>query len=121
DAGVRREAINSLATIGPDAKDVLPLYLAALKDASDSGVRQTALSAFGQLGKDLDKDKDKDAIAAVLEAIKDQDPQVRKAALAAVGKMGPAIGAPGAKEVMPALIDDLQNKDTNVRDQALET
>ena len=122
DASIRREAIDALAAIGPDAKTAVPLYVAAIKDASsDSGVRQSALLALGQMGKELDKEKDKDAIAAVLEAIKDQDPQVKKAAFAAVGKLGTAIGVPGAKQVMPTLIDFLQDKDAGLRDQAFET
>jgi HEAT repeat protein len=119
DAGVRREAINSLAAIGPDAKTVVPLYLAALKDPSDSGVRQSALLALGQLGKDLDKDKD--TIAAVIDATKDSDALVKKAALTAVGKLGAVIGAPGAKLVMPTVKEMLQSKDAATRDQALET
>ena len=121
DAGIRREAIDSLAAIGPDAKTAAPLYVAALKDASDSGVRQSALHALGQIGKELDKEKDKETIAAVVDAIKDSDPQVKKAALSAAGKLGAAIGPTGAKLVMTAVIEDLQNKDTGVRDQALET
>ncbi|MFL5340144.1 MAG: HEAT repeat domain-containing protein [Gemmataceae bacterium] len=119
DPVIRREAIDSLAAVGPDAKSAIPLYLAALKDSNDGGVRQSALLALGQLGKDVGEDKD--AVAAVLEAIKDPDAQVKKAALTAVGKLGPAIGAPGAKQAMPTLIDMIQSKDTATRDEALDT
>src|SRR5262249_49285727 len=119
DAGIRRESIDALAAVGPDAKTATPLYLAALKESTDSGVRQSALLALGQLGKDLEKDKD--TVAAVIDAIKDSDKQVKKTALAAVGKLGPVIGAPGAKQVMPTVIDFLQDKDAGLRDQALET
>lgn len=120
DAGVRREAIDALSAVGPDAKTAAPLYVAALKDASaDAGVKQSALLALGGLGKDLEKDKE--TVAAVLEAVKDSDKQVKKAALAAVGKLGPVIGAPGAKQVMPTVIDFLQETDAGLRDQAYET
>jgi HEAT repeat protein len=120
DTGVRREAIEALAAVGPDAKTAGPLYVAALKDASaDSAVRQSALLALGQLGKDLEKDKE--TVAAVLDAVKDTDKQVKKAALAAVGKLGPVVGAPGAKQVMPTVIDFLQDSDAGLRDQAFET
>lgn len=118
DSSVRRSAIDALAAIQPDAKSVTPVYIAALKDSSaDSGVRQSALLAIGQLGDALSKDKD--AIDAVLSAATDRDKQVKKAAMAAVGKLGPAIGAPGAKEIMPAIIEALQDKEA--QDQALET
>jgi HEAT repeat protein/S1-C subfamily serine protease len=134
DPGVRRGALDTLSAIGPDAKTALPIYVAAMKDASDIGVRQAALHAIGELGPELSKDKNsltkegaakdgiaKDAVNAVLEAIKDSDAQVKKAAFSAVARLGALVGAPGAKQVMPTVLDSLQSKDSTVRDQAYET
>lgn len=134
DPGTRRGAIDTLAAIGPDAKTAVPIYIAAMKDASDIGVRQAALHAIGELGPELSKDKNsltkegaakdgiaKDAVNAVLEAIKDSDAQVKKAAFSAIARLGALVGAPGAKQVMPTVLDSLQSKDTTVRDQAYET
>jgi hypothetical protein len=109
-----------LAAIGPD-KSLVPVYLAALKER-DSGVRQSALLALGQLTKELDKEKDKETIAAIVDAAKDSDAQVRKTALTAVGKLGPTVITPAAaKTLMPPLIEVVQGKDAAARDDALET
>jgi HEAT repeat protein len=124
DMNVRKEAILTLTAIGPDRKekDLVPLCFATLKDpASNSDVRQSALLAIAHYGKELDREKDKETIAAVIEAIKDSDKQVQKSAFAAVAKMGPVVNnATTAKQIMPTVMDYLQGQDKAQRDQALE-
>ena len=52
----------------------------------------------------------KDAVPALIKALKDKDFNVRRSAAAAVGKIGPA-----AKDAVPALIEALKDKDIYVR------
>jgi HEAT repeat protein len=125
DLNVRKEAIVALTAVGPDRKDkdLVPVYLAALKDStSNTAVRQSALHGIAMLGKELDREKDKEAIAAVIDAIKDSDKEVQKSALSAVSKMGPVVNnVTTAKQIMPTVMDYLQDSDAKMRDQALET
>ncbi|HLW67621.1 MAG TPA: HEAT repeat domain-containing protein [Gemmataceae bacterium] len=129
DQNVRKEAIVALTAVGPDRKDKdpVPLYVATVKDSSSSpGVRQSALLGIAHYGKELDREKDKETIAAVVEAVKDSDKAVQKSALAAVAKLAPVLNNPTAvktliPQIMPTVMDYLQDQDTAQRDQALET
>ncbi len=125
DSAGRRGAIECLATIEPEPKQVIPVYLAAFKEGSDIGLRQSALIALGQTGKTLDKEKDKDTIASIVavlaDSIKDSDKQIKMAAMSAVGKFGDKLGTAGAKQVMPTIIEAIQSKDNAFVEQAHET
>ncbi len=134
DPSMQRTAIDTVAAIGADPKIAMPLYISALKDSTDSGVRQSTLHAIGELGNELSQDKTKltkdgaakegiakDAVNAVLDATKDSDAQVKKAAFSAAAKLGALIGTAGAKQIMPSVIDGLQSKEASGRDQAYET
>src|SRR4051794_36454095 len=68
DAAARREAVQALEAIGPEAEAAVPALLQALQD-EDTAVRVGTLKAFGQIGPGA-----KAAVPALLHALKDKDP-----------------------------------------------
>jgi HEAT repeat protein len=102
DRGVRGYAARLLAEIGPEAATVVPALVNALEDRLDedpSENRQASvLTALGGIGRE--------AVPALIEALKHNKAQVRAGAARALGAIGPE-----ASEAVPALAKALENKD----------
>ena len=130
--------INVLGSIGPAAKEAMPLLL-DLADDEDPVVRSAVVWAFPAISPDAAK-----AIEAVLYGTQDQDVTVQLAALrglSAIGNRGLAavpaltkklldkneqvrrfaalaLGAVGSKEAVPALRRALRDRSSDVRIEA---
>jgi HEAT repeat protein len=89
EAQVRAHALDGIARLKPEAKDVLPDVVRRLKEDPAASVRQSALRTLGTLGPD--------ALPPILAALQDRDPTVQNAALKALPQVGPesrrAVGA----------------------------
>jgi hypothetical protein len=85
---IRQRALELLAHIGPVARPVVPAVVMALKQDEDNGVRAFAAQALGTIGKG-----DKTAIAALVRALKDTDPETRYLATNALLRLDPAAAA----------------------------
>jgi HEAT repeat protein len=83
-----------------DAESVEPL-VKALKTDSDDEVRMWSADALGKLSEKWSVDALGNAVQALIEALKDSDPNVRQKASYALGMMK-------ATEAVPALIETLQ-------------
>lgn len=82
EVAARREAVEALAAIGPDASDGVSPLLQALKD-EDGMVREGAVKALGKIGSAA-----KAAVGPLAEAPEDKDPRFRSAALTALAEIG---------------------------------
>jgi len=108
--GVRRAALNALASMGLQAEMILPTFVESLSDA-DPKVRQAAADAIGSLGEE-----GIGAIPALILVLQDPDTWVRYGAAGALGKIGP-----GAEEAVPALIILLEDEEFILRNRVITT
>ncbi len=105
DAFLRVNAAASLMKIDSSySKDCLEVFLVGLKD-SRSIIRNTAIRALGDLGKDA-----KEVIPEIAKALKDEDKWCRLTAANALENQGQ-----GAEEAVPALIEALNDNDERFR------
>jgi HEAT repeat protein len=103
---LRRSAAEGLGKVGAPAVAALS---ALVKDATENrDARCYAAFALGNIGH-----VGKDAVPALINALKDQDANVRWSAAAALGKIGPA-----AEDAVPALSDALKDQNGSVRSSA---
>jgi HEAT repeat protein len=79
DVYVKKEAIRALGLIG---KDAVPDLIKLLKEDSDDLTRADAATALGEIGKDA-----REAVPALVEALRDRKDIVRLVVARAVGKM----------------------------------
>ncbi len=106
----RKEAVEALAAIGPDAKAAVPALLKALDDNA-AAVRVGAIVALGRIGPGA-----KPAVPKLLEALMDQDKDFRLAALQSLGSIGP-----DAKEAVPVLLKTLkEERENTIRSRLLQ-
>ncbi|MBM3992649.1 MAG: hypothetical protein FJ303_00605 [Planctomycetes bacterium] len=77
-AGIRLACLQTLAMVGPRAKNAVPELIKALDDAPPRH-RMTAARALGNIGPDA-----KDGLVALAKAAKDTDPHVAQIASAAI-------------------------------------
>ncbi len=105
---VKRQAADSLAKLGKEAKDAAPALVESLKD-KDKHVRMFSAKALGAIGPDVAKT----AIPGLTKALEDEDKNVSEAAAEALGKMGPA--------AVSVMIDNLRKKDVYARRLAAES
>jgi HEAT repeat protein len=103
DETVRQHAAQSLSTIAPLAREVLPDILASSRDA-DRSVRMYAALSLGSIRPLGD-----DTIKPLVEALRDQEVCVRIGAAEGLARMGP-----GARSSIPALRAALQDEDQYV-------
>jgi HEAT repeat protein len=82
DPAARREALQALATIGPDAAAAGPAVLRALDD-DDTAVREAALDALAGIGPAA-----KDAVPMLVRALADKDIHYRDRAIRALDAIG---------------------------------
>ncbi len=100
DAAVRKEAVEALGKIGPEAHIAVPVLVKTLEDDS-SAVREGAIQALGSIGP-----KAKAALPALVRAIQDKHPPYRNFAIQAIGLIGPE-----DELIMPALVKTLLAED----------
>jgi HEAT repeat protein len=105
DVKIRTFAVHAMARIGNDA---LPLMLDLIKTDKDDGVRAAALQVLGNYGY-----QSKEAVAPLIDCLKDKSAQVRWSAAYALQRMGN-----NAKQAIPTLAELLKDSDTNVRQHA---
>lgn len=106
DAVVRQQAIQSFATLPPDAQAILPALTAALRD-DDAYVRAGAVAALVRY-----VGQQPSVFPLVRSAAKDTDPKVRLTAMAVLSRFGvPAV---------PFLIDAMRDPDPEVWRKIIE-
>jgi HEAT repeat protein len=108
DPQIRRKAAHGLAAIGADAKTVLPLLQAGLKDES-AEIRVASAEALAKLGAGAAP-----AIKELGEALEDNQQSVRLNALKAIAAIGP-----DAKSVLPKVHKCLRGRDKDTRLEAI--
>jgi len=117
------EAIEKIAEINPNSKEVLeaiPALITALKDEG-SNVRWTAAEAIGKIAEANPNSKEVlEAIPALITALKDEDSDVRLSAAEAIGKIAEANPGKEVLEAVPALITALKDENSVVRLSAAE-
>jgi HEAT repeat protein len=106
-AAVRRNAVETLVSFGPQAKDVLPALLAALDD-KDEEVALLVADAVWQI------DRRKEGVPALARGLKAQSSDVRQRAANALNRMGP-----DAKAAVPDLLTAARDSNPLVRQAAL--
>jgi HEAT repeat protein len=84
----RVKAMKALVSIGGPAQAAIPKILPALKD-SDVRVRRQAAETLGRLRRPGDEKLARDEIAALNEALRDEDAQVRLSASEAILSIAP--------------------------------
>jgi HEAT repeat protein len=104
---VRSSAVETLATVGPEA---VPTLIQVLRKDSDWGARDSAAQGLGDFGKEAPE-----AALALVEALRDQKVPVRIHAAEALGKI-----AARDKKVVNALEQALNDDDEYVRKTARE-
>ncbi len=97
DPGVRRQAVEKLGELGPDAGAAAPELIPLLID-DHAEVRMAATTALGDIGPP--------AIPALREALGDSDHVVRRGAAYSLGQMGSQAGS-----AVPALLETLRDED----------
>lgn len=92
-------------------------YIKAVQSDKDAKVRITSAVELAKIAQ-LNADQGKAAVPALVEALKDEEPEVRKAALAALG-----FAKPAPEQVVPGLITIVKNgrEDKAVRLSAIGT
>lgn len=103
DAKVRRQAIITLATLGPLARKAIPTLIKVLDDQNED-MRIAAIGAIGATAP-----FSKVAIPKLIKFVKDPNPIARRAAIVALGQFGPE-----AKEAVAVLIAALDDPDEGV-------
>jgi HEAT repeat protein len=103
---LRREAIKSIAALGPAARDALPVLTRATRDESEE-VRFWAVTAIGRIGPGA-----REAAPALLTVLSDDVRPVQQAARSALEAIGPA--------AVPSLLPALRSPDPWVRANAAE-
>jgi HEAT repeat protein len=109
DALARLAGLDSTAINAAQLKQRIKLLLANLT-SPDAEDRSRAVDALGRIGRDA-----KDAVPAVILALRDQDAVVRRTAADVLGKI-----EPGAEDAAPALIAALNDQDVSVRRTAAD-
>lgn len=112
DAAVRTEAAYVFSHLTAQAKQAVPNLIEALTNDAEPKVRRYAARTLGFLGT-----AGKDAVPALLVALKEPDPIVRAEAAEALGRIYYFVEV---DRVMPALIDALEDSDERVRQEAAE-
>src|SRR5262249_3748545 len=137
---IRQIAVNSVGTLGQDAKPAVPALLPLLKDPAVSEAAIEALTRIGQLGKAeapalgdglTSSDKKvrlfvlvtlskmgyeaKATVPAIAKTANDPDPDVRAESLNLLEKFGPE-----AKDATPVLVEALKDKNPASRLRAAE-
>jgi HEAT repeat protein len=105
-AGVRAAAAASLAEIG--SKDAVLALVASLKDG-DAGVRTRAADALGRI-----RSHEPTAVAGLLEALSDPEPEVRLTAVSALPAVS-ALGELGKRRDFPDVLGLLSDTSHDVR------
>lgn len=108
DARVRQAALGALDKIGDPAQ---PTLAKAVRSPHED-VRKAALAALVKSGSEAAED----AVPALADSLKAEDPRVREEAIVILGKLGGR-----AKAAVPALGEALQDQDSTVRLRAAET
>ncbi len=103
---LRREAIKSIAALGPAARDALPVLIRATRDENQE-VRLWAVTAIRRIGASA-----RDASPALLNVLSDDARPVQEAARDALEAIGPA--------ATPVLLPALRTRDPWVRANAAE-
>ena len=96
----------SLYGFAQERSDEIRKHIEDLK-SSDYQIHSRATDALRQIGKE--------AVPALIAALKDEDADVRRSAATALGKIGAE-----AKEAIPSLTDALKDEDADVRNNAAE-
>jgi HEAT repeat protein len=96
DVAARKEAVQALTVIGPEASAAVHALARALDD-DETEIRLGALTALGAIGPGA-----RDAVPAVMQAARDDDDSYRAVALRALGGIGPVDEA-----VLPTLVKEL--------------
>ncbi len=109
---VRRDTATALAALGKKAAaSSVPRLLAMLAHEHDGVVRNTVLDALVRLAGPENRGEPSDAL---VELLKDSDPQTRNAAALALA----AIGGPRALSAVPVLQQALHDEDPHVQELA---
>lgn len=104
DADVQLNAAALLASLGNETESAVPVMVAYLREP-DSERRDVVMTLIFNLRRT--------AIPALIDALRDEDPNIRLGACRALGKMGK-----GAEEAIPALIDLLDEVSQDIPDCA---
>lgn len=114
DRQVSTNALDSLAELGPDAREAIPALVDALdsrkvRGARNQGRQQSAMRAAYALSR-----IGPDAIPPLIKALSGEDTPLRQGAAQALGKMGSA-----AHDAIPALIGNLGAKDSELQNAVI--
>lgn len=107
---LRDRAIETLQAIGPGAKDAIPALLQVLEKGNTTSNAEKALASVGH-----------DAIAPLIKALKDNNPDCRRLCITALGLLAidPKTNAADTSElIIPAIANMLTDKDFNVEREA---
>lgn len=104
DADVQLSAAALLASLGNETESAVSVMVAYLREP-DSERRDVVMTLLSNLRRT--------AIPALIDALRDEDPNIRLGACRALGKMGK-----GAEEAIPALIDLLDEVSQDLPDCA---
>ena len=105
----RAMAVETLADMGPDAREAVPFLTTALQDESVD-VRRHAADALGTSGQSTSA-----GIGPLAQALSDEDERVRRNAALSLARIGR-----NAEEATPALKAALKDDDRYVRGKAAE-
>ncbi len=107
----RLRSVQALGRIGPGARESVPALAETLNTDEDRAVREASARALGRIG-------DKEALTALVGALRDRTPEVRGASAWALGLIGP-----DARAAVPALtglaLNDSSRPARKVADEAL--
>jgi HEAT repeat protein len=95
---VRARSAQALGAIGRGAAPALPHLIAAFRTDKERWVREASLKALGQIGVGDEK-----SVAALIDGLKDADPEIRSAARSGIGLLGGK-----AKAAVPALVEQMK-------------
>ncbi len=109
DLEMRGVAALNLAWCGPKAKPAFPSLIRILNEEQNTELRKIAMGIFGNL-----RAEGKDAVPALIEALKDRDTEIQISAVTALGYIGPE-----AKKAVPELLRLLKGKDTSLQISAV--
>lgn len=113
DATVRRRGATALASIGPDAKEAVPILKEAL-NSDDALYRIAAAEALWRI------ESDSQALTFISEQLQADDPVTTFAAAIALGDL-PLNEMPRAKEeLLPPLVSALEYPDEDVRQATID-
>jgi len=112
DAELTLSALGALSDLGPCAAPAASAIKRAVREGVNRGVREAAIRAAGALGAGAPE-----SLAALTDALRDEDPHVRWEALRAIGKLD--LGGPNARRAVEGVLGALGDEEEWIRGEAV--